>query len=324
MFKILYFLFISANALKLKKNNIYIKCSPLLNNNNKLNDYMDLMRTKSILPTVLLNIGSGFISNPSFNIVLNQQFNVFTLDTILIMLSSMVINDIYDINIDKINNKNRPLITEKISINEAKILYILLLGISELLSLTYLNNYYQNIIHLIIVSLYLYTPIFKKIPLIKNIYCSLIISSVTYLSGNIFNLSSLLLIYSAVIFLGSLISELLLDIKDYEGDKINNINTLPVLINKLPTYNIIQVILSFLFAITITLLDTICNFYYSSNIVFLIDSINFMILFPLFINLYNIKKDNFSKETINIYMIESNTVLFLISLFYGLISYLIN
>jgi 4-hydroxybenzoate polyprenyltransferase len=285
---------------------------------------MDLMRTKSILPTVLLNIGSGFISNPSFNIVLNQQFNVFTLDTILIMLSSMVINDIYDINIDKINNKNRPLITEKISINEAKILYILLLGISELLSLTYLNNYYQNIIHLIIVSLYLYTPIFKKIPLIKNIYCSLIISSVTYLSGNIFNLSSLLLIYSAVIFLGSLISELLLDIKDYEGDKINNINTLPVLINKLPTYNIIQVILSFLFAITITLLDTICNFYYSSNIVFLIDSINFMILFPLFINLYNIKKDNFSKETINIYMIESNTVLFLISLFYGLISYLIN
>ena len=71
----------------------------------------------------------------------------------------------------------------------------------------------------------------------------------------------------------------------------------------------------------ILLVDTIFNFYYSSDTVFLLDSINTMILFPLIVNFINIKENKFSKVSIKKYMKDSSIVLFLILLFYELLAF---
>jgi hypothetical protein len=298
--KILYFLFLPINALINK--NIIINKKPIytkLNNksNNKFEDYYKLTKANYIVPTFLLNFAGGFIANPSFNILLNTQFNIFTMESILLMLSSMVINDIFDIKTEKSN----------ITTNEALTLYILLLSTIEILSLNFLDNYYQNIIHLSILLISLYTPILKKIPIIKNLFYSLIVTGAVYFSGNIFNSNSLLLITcSIVIFLKSLISEQLLDKKKYSFS------------NKT-----IKIILSVLFTVTTILLDSIFNFIYPGKIVFLIDSINFMVLFPLFVNFHNIKINNYSKDSINKYIDESNIILYVILSYYGILAFLI-
>jgi hypothetical protein len=73
----------------------------------------------------------------------------------------------------------------------------------------------------------------------------------------------------------------------------------------------------------IILLDLIFNFIYPEKIVFFIDSINFMILFSLFINFRNIKINNYSKDSINKYINESNIILYVILSYYGILAFLI-
>jgi len=334
--KILYFLFISVNALinplfnrnHLTKNNRKLNIKNIKNNiknNEKINDYLDLIRAKNILPTMSLNLAGGFIANPNLiNLLTNQEFIIFTINTQLILFCSMIINDIFDLDVDKINNSNRPLVKDKIKVKEALILYFLLLGIIQYLSYIYLSPEIQNIINYSLIFINLYTPLLKKIPFIKNISCALIVAAAVYFSGDIFNNNLLLIVATITIFFGSVLCELLLDIKDYEGDKINNIFTLPVLLGKNTAYKIGHIILSLLIFLTILFLDTIFNLYYTPNIVFLIDTINTIILFPLIVNFLNIKKLNYSKKSIDKYMNESNIILFFILLFYSGLAYLIN
>ena len=152
------------------------------------------------------------------------------------MSSSMIINDIFDLNIDKINNKSRPLVNGEIKLYEAIFSVFILLGFTEFLSIKYLTYKLQKIVNIAILIISVYTPIFKKILFIKNISCASLISFSTYFTSvslidnynikskniNIFFISFLLL------FFGSLYNELLLDMSDYRGDKLNNINTIPV------------------------------------------------------------------------------------------------
>ena len=65
---------------------------------------MTLIRSENIFPTLLLSFSGGWIVNPSiYNLLKNKSFIVSNIVTILIMCSSMIINDIVDINIDKMN-----------------------------------------------------------------------------------------------------------------------------------------------------------------------------------------------------------------------------
>jgi len=89
---------------------------------NKSLSFLKLIRSKNILPTLLLSFSGGFVMNPSiYNILKSSIFITSTIITLLIMSCSMIINDIFDINIDKINNSKRPLVTGEVSIKEASI-----------------------------------------------------------------------------------------------------------------------------------------------------------------------------------------------------------
>ena len=271
-------------------NNIIHKNYKMIKNNNnkielssikKINAYKQLMRTTNILPTFLLNILGGWLTIPSYNLFLNKFFWIFSMITQLTMMNSMVINDLFDLKIDLINNNNRPLITKQITIKEARCLYITI-NFLIFLSTTYFLK--KNNIHLYIYGinlvLFLYTPVLKKILFVKNIVCASVVSSTIILTSKsllVGNNKNLLLNYipsqypiikynnlnlihitSIFLFLSSMYIELLLDIKDIDGDRENNIITIP-------NYFGVKNTLDFLLMIFSSNLMYFSNIFYENN-----------------------------------------------------------
>ena len=223
---------INSLALLQEKNQIRISFS-------KIKNYLKLMRYKNIIPTIGLSYTGAFLVNPNFySIIMSKKLMITTLIIIGAMSSSMIMNDLFDMKIDKINNPSRPLITGDVSEKEAHILNAsLLLGV-ELLNICYLPKKFQNMIHFALFLLFIYTPKIKKMTFLKNIYCASIVSFTTYFSAMVYSSSLispttknilLLKLFSQTVFLGSLFNEILLDIRDREGDYENNIRTLPVI-----------------------------------------------------------------------------------------------
>jgi 4-hydroxybenzoate polyprenyltransferase len=234
---------------------------------NKFESYNKLLRTNNVFPTFLLNILGGWLTIPSYKLFLNKNFWIFSLITQLTMMNSMVINDLFDLKIDLINNNNRPLVNKKISIKEAQCLYITLNTVIVFLSIVnfYKNNFYIYICGINII-LFLYTPFLKKMMLVKNITCASVVSSTvvsTYKSISnkqifINNNMDLIQATSVFLFLSSFYIELLLDIKDIHGDKENNIVTIPNYFGAKKTFQ-------FLTVIFITNLFYYSNYLYNNN-----------------------------------------------------------
>ena len=107
-----------------------------------------------------------------------------------------------------------------------------------------------------------------------------------------------------IIFLGSLLNELLLDIRDKEGDKSNNIITIPNLFGNDFSWIFSNIILSF----NIIFNSLSIAYLYNDKLALFVP----ISLTPLLINLFKIKKNNYSNESIVKYMKESNYSLLLI------------
>jgi 4-hydroxybenzoate polyprenyltransferase len=209
----------------------------------KTQKMLKLMRYKNILPSILLSFSGGWILNHSITVLIKSPaFLTATVSTVSIMTSSMIINDIFDIEIDRINHPSRPLVNGDISKKEAILTTTILLSFTEFLSFKYLPYNLQLVIHAAILNIILYTPFLKKIIFIKNISCASLISFSSIFAGlaslydnnvlpNKKNMD-LITITGRFLFLGSFFNEMLLDMRDYEGDKQNNIHTIPVVFGK--------------------------------------------------------------------------------------------
>lgn len=205
----------------------------------KIKSYLRLIRYKNIIPTIGLSYTGAYLVNPCvYSIIRSESQVLSTLIIIGAMSSSMIMNDLFDMKIDKINNPTRPLISGEVSEKEAHILNAAILLGAELLNMVYLPQNFQNMIHLILFSLFMYTPKIKKITFLKNIYCACIVSFASYFSAMVYSGSqssprvqnmNLLKLFSQTVFFGSLFNEVLLDIRDRRGDYVNEIRTLPVI-----------------------------------------------------------------------------------------------
>lgn len=239
------------------------KFTPLNDNNskifkyNKITAYSKLLRTNNILPTFLLNILAGWLTIPNYKLFINKQFWAFSLITQLTMMNSMVVNDLFDLKIDLINNNNRPLVNKEISIKEAQCLYIYTnVVISILSAFFFYEKHFYKFIYTINLILFLYTPYLKKILFIKNITCASVVSSTLVLTSKSLLLNNIMIasqntqhinlidITSFFLFLSSLYIELLLDVKDIQGDKENNIITIPNYFGVKKTYHFLIVLFS--------------------------------------------------------------------------------
>ena len=141
---------------------------------------------------------------------------------------SMIINDIYDIEIDKVNQPERPLAKQIISINSALSLSLILLLIGLTSSL--LISYYNIIITAIFSFLSWFYNIWgKKQGIIGN---SIVASSMSipFIFGGIItgNISLLVWSISLIAFLSGMGREIIKTIADIKGDKIKGIKSVSI------------------------------------------------------------------------------------------------
>jgi geranylgeranylglycerol-phosphate geranylgeranyltransferase len=233
----------------------------------------------------------------------------------------MVINDIFDLEIDKINHPERPIVSGQVSIIEAALLTALLLGGAELLAIVYLPPNLQTIIHFATTIVIIYTPLLKKIPVVKNIVCSGLVAFSVFLGG----LSSthqylatqpnfdILSITMSFVFMGSIYNELLLDMRDIDGDRKNGIYTIPVFIGKPMTWVLVHAILVF---------NIVSNSFALSYLCRCNTSIFVPILFiPVFYYLYFIKHEHFSESSIKKALSNTTQTLIFLFVYLGMFVY---
>jgi len=271
----------------------------------KLQGYINLTRiNKNFIPTTILNVLNGMVTNPSHitTWIINPNFITASIMIYLFTAGSMVLNDLFDINVDKINNPNRPLITGLISPREAIIFTTILFSFYIFLGVYCLPNIVSPIWKVSFISILLYTPILKKIPFIKNLTCASIITSTVPFIGLSINpglimkperITDWVPLTMRTLFITSLFIEIMLDISDRDGDAKTGIKTLPVLFGSQKT----------LWGLTLFL-----NINYIQSILLCIDSSGifqpfifialFVSYFPLFMNIFLVQRKQFSNESI--------------------------
>jgi len=197
------------------------------------------------------------ISNPLTEI---QIINIFLgyLTTAFIAAGGYAINDAYDVEIDKINMPHRAipsgLITPKQAMIYAVILYML--GILMALIIDILACIIAGIGAFL---LFLYAAYFKRTGFVGNLLVS-ILTAIPFIFGGIITESYETLIYPALFaFLLILGREVIKDIEDVRGDKLENVQSLALRYGVKPARN--MAILTLLLLVLLVPIPVILGYY---------------------------------------------------------------
>ncbi len=145
----------------------------------------------------------------------------------LIAASGMIINDIFDYEIDKVNKPKRPIASGKISLQSASTFYGILVGISLLLNLfLYLNA--QIIAMTAIILLFYYSYKLKRTPLIGNIVIGLLTGFAFIYGGAVAGNIEQTIFPAMFAFLINVGREIIKDMEDVEGDAKEGAVTFPI------------------------------------------------------------------------------------------------
>jgi 4-hydroxybenzoate polyprenyltransferase len=181
------------------------------------------------------------------------DFLLLVLATVFIMAAGNIINDFFDLEIDRINKPDRIIIDNTISIETARIIYFVLnlIGVTIGIYLSFKIAQIQLSLIFVLTAylLYAYSRKYKRNPFIGNFIVATL-SSFTlfmvwlfeyfaiqlenidfeYLNAAVLLISKIVLAYVLFAFLVSLIRELIKDVEDIEGDSQINCRTIPVLL----------------------------------------------------------------------------------------------
>lgn len=181
-----------------------------------------------------------------------SHFNFFllVLATIFIAAAGYIINDINDIETDKINKPNQLIINKFISEKDATTLFMVLniIGVGLGFYLTYSigKTSFFAIFFIASALLYIYSTSLKQIAIVGNAIVSLVVALSILLVG-IFELIpamnytneavqttfiNIIKDYAIFAFMINLVRELVKDLEDIDGDKKAEIQTLPVLLGR--------------------------------------------------------------------------------------------
>lgn len=189
--------------------------------------------------------------------------------TLCIAGAGNIINDIYDVEADRINKPGKILIGRKLSEKKATYLFITLniigVGIGFYLANSIGRPGFSAILIVISALLYIYSSYLKHIAIIGNIVISLLVALVVILPP-VFDLLpaitpqnretqslvfSILLDYAVFAFLINLLREIIKDEQDINGDHHAGIQTLPILIGIRRTNTVVFALGVFVSALTL-------------------------------------------------------------------------
>lgn len=222
--------------------------------------YLHLFRYQNLvliaLAQVLLRYGL-FHALGADMMLSTTQFILLVLATLCIAASGNIINDLYDIEIDRINKPDKVLIGKSIRAKTANNLFIALniigVGIGFYLSNAIGRPGFSALFIALSALLYLYASNFKKILIVGNILVSIIVA-MSLITVAIYDLLPVItpenkatqslvfgfvLKYAFFAFFINFIREIVKDLLDINGDKKGEINSLPIVFGRKRTVRIV-------------------------------------------------------------------------------------
>ena len=145
----------------------------------------ELLRTQNVIPTLLLNTLGGLMQRKGWRHLISTDMMKANLISVFIAFASCVVNDIVDIDVDKLNSPNNPLASGRTSVPMAYLLTFLFFTLPYWISRS-MNPAVSFLTESSIILLLLYTPVLKKIMVIKNLTCSFVIANTILLAATCF------------------------------------------------------------------------------------------------------------------------------------------
>ncbi|NUM25375.1 MAG: UbiA family prenyltransferase [Candidatus Buchananbacteria bacterium] len=180
-------------------------------------------------------------------------------------LFSVTTNNIADYHIDKISNKNRPLVRRTIAIEDYKKISTLLL-VWAIICSTAVGPDTLFLVILFISSYFIYSmpPIrLKRVIVLSKLIIAL--NSLVLVLLGFFTITKTIKSFPGILFptllIGITILANFIDIKDYEGDRKNNIKTLPTVLG----LKLTKIIIGFSFVFFYTILYVLLPYYNLGN-----------------------------------------------------------
>lgn len=184
----------------------------------------------------------------------SPAFTLLLISMIFIVAGGYVINDFFDVEIDKVNKADRLIVSKIFSEDVTKFFYIILTFIGLVAGLTSSilildAKFYLlfAILILLVCLLYSYSVNYKKKLIIGNLIVSLSVAfavflpwlfEMLYLSNNalmlyavkdtIMSILPFVLIYTLFAFLMTMIREIVKDAEDFKGDLLTHCRTIPI------------------------------------------------------------------------------------------------
>ena len=190
----------------------------------------------------------SFRNVPFVNILEPSLFFLLSFSCVLIAAAGYIINDYFDLNIDRVNKPHR-LVVEKIIKRRWAIAWHLILSFLGIMIGLYISWKIRNIFVLFsqvacVLLLWVYSTTFKRKLLIGNIIISLLTAWVimvlylcefrihTFLNPRdhqvLARIYKFAVLYSGFAFIISLVREIVKDIEDMEGDAAYHCRTMPI------------------------------------------------------------------------------------------------
>jgi 4-hydroxybenzoate polyprenyltransferase len=208
--------------------------------------FLQLIRYQNLMIMILTLFFVKYFLIPPFSTPLPSGTYFFLISAVvLIAAGGYIINDVYDITIDKINKPSKVLIDSTFSKTTAFYFYAIFNAIGLLFA--FLISFQIGWIHgLCAFSLWLYARYLKKNILVGNAVVAFL-SAFVVLIINILHQSHFPLVYAFALFAFfiALIRELVKDIEDMEGDAIAACRTFPLVFGIFKTKILVYCLIAF-------------------------------------------------------------------------------
>ncbi|RJP74488.1 MAG: hypothetical protein C4539_00030 [Ignavibacteriales bacterium] len=230
----------------------------------------------------------------------------------LIASAGYIVNDIIDVKIDKINRPGRILPKGELTINQAWLLYFLF-NATGILLVVNLNILVLLITAFTIIVAFLYSWKLKNLPLVGNIIVSLMTALAFIYGGVVVDNITTALIPAGFAFLINLVREIVKDIEDIEGDKVNNIKTFPLKYGVTASVKLAIAVVVFL--ILFTLVPFIWKIYKIEYFIVVMLTVNVLLVYFIKSISSNTKKENLSALS---RILKLNMIFGLIAIYLGI------
>jgi len=211
--------------------------------------YLKIIRPLNLMLLALVQLLIKFVLFDTFQVEVamnSYQFLWLLIATLAIAAAGNVVNDIYDIEIDKVNKPDKVVVGKKIPEKRAFTYYIFLNSMGVISGFVLANQLGKPglaaIFIVISALLYIYSTQLKAMLLVGNIVISLLVAfsllivlifdlypiAVNGLSEAQINVSRLVFHYAIFAFVINLMRELVKDLEDINGDKKGDIRTLAI------------------------------------------------------------------------------------------------